>query len=73
MESEPNKALVQAVPTLGYDVTRQPITFKSKRALQLFNKGLTEYVLVRDPFYPLFEEALLLEDGDLVIVHSLLV
>ena len=58
---------------LCYDVTRQPITCKSKKALQLFNKGLTEYVLLREPFYPLFEEALLLENGELVIVDSLLV
>lgn len=63
----------QQTAALCYDVTNQPVTCKSKKALQLFNKGLTEYVLVRDPFYPLFEEALLLEDGELVIVDSLLV
>ncbi len=58
---------------LCFDVTGQPITCKSKAALQVFNKGITEYVFLRDPFYHLFEEALRLEDNELVIVHSLLV
>ena len=55
------------------DIIGQSLTCSSKKALKLFNEALTEYVLLRDNFYPTFAEALQLEDDSLVIVHSLLV
>ena len=54
------------------DITGQPVSCTNKKALECFNKGLTEYVLVRNNCLPHFEEALDL-DKSLVIAHSVTV
>ena len=54
------------------DITGQPVSCTDKKALECFNKGLTEYVLVRDNCFPHFEEALDLDES-LIIAHSIIV
>ncbi len=55
-----------------YDLTRQPLHCSNKKALEHFNKGLTEYVLVREDCSQHFQNALKL-DNTLVIPHSMMV
>jgi len=54
------------------DVTGQPVCCDNKEALEEFNKGLNEYVLVQEDCAQHFQKALEL-DNSMTIVHSLMV
>ena len=54
------------------DLTGYPLTCRSEKALQWFNKGVLAYVSFRENGSPMLYEALELDDS-IVLAHCLLV